>query len=73
MKAIATRKDNVFEPITLTITIESQEELEAIYQTGNHSNSVGELVHDRDPQVSAKAVETVTYALYSAVYEIRNS
>ncbi len=75
MKAVATREEEKFKPITLTLTIESKDELEALYQIGYHHEQVKQVLTDHKSSLYdiCETISSAAHALYSALYGIRNA
>lgn len=70
MKVAATVQEPEFKPITLTITLETPDELKAAYQIGNWNRKVAATVAGNQRGVNVapeSAIASVAEALYDAL------
>jgi len=67
MKTVMTRPSDVFRPCTLTITIESEEELRALSSLSKSNLTVPEAISRNFSRTSASAVRAVLDSMFEAL------
>ena len=55
MKVTVKQQPEEFKPITLEITLESREELEAMYQVANYSSQVEKMINKEQREIGEKS------------------
>lgn len=69
MKAVVIR-ENRFVPVNVTLTLESQDELDALFAIGNYGTFLRRQLKDGTPsQVTEAALSAVTGAIYTAIHQ----
>jgi hypothetical protein len=63
MKVTVKQQPEEFKPVTLEITLESREELEAMYQVGNYSYQIQELINKEESKFGKPSNHEIDEAL----------
>jgi hypothetical protein len=56
-----------FQPVIVTVTLETQAEVNALYQIGNYSWDVAELISKRESNLTTGLVNGVAISFYDAL------
>lgn len=67
MKVTTAEADTQFAPITVTLVLESQEEVNALYQVSNYHGHIAELIEHNQAKpflTTAPAISSVLVAIY---------
>lgn len=67
MKATCTQQSKPFSPYTLTIILETPEELQSLYDVCTHARPIGDLIFGRSIKTSRSHIATVLKHIYVAL------
>jgi len=73
MEVKVTKSEPKFNPIDLKITIETQEEFDALFGIVNYSVIVSQCVHKNDKSLNEKKTEEVLHKMFDALFAFKKS